>query len=68
VKVNGETVYAVIDDMGAFKQVAPKILAEHAASVRRSDYLFLPRSAQHWNRDNRPHPETWNLPLAGQAL
>jgi prepilin-type N-terminal cleavage/methylation domain-containing protein/prepilin-type processing-associated H-X9-DG protein len=36
----------------------------HVASVKRSDYLYLPRAARHWNRDNQPHPETWTHPLA----
>lgn len=31
----------------------------HVLMVRRSDYLFPPRTAQHWNRDNLPHPEAW---------
>jgi prepilin-type processing-associated H-X9-DG protein len=31
----------------------------HAPLVKRSDYLYPPRSARHWNRDNQPHPETW---------
>jgi prepilin-type N-terminal cleavage/methylation domain-containing protein len=28
--------------------------------VKRGDYLYPPRCASHWNRDNLPHPETWN--------
>lgn len=32
---------------------------EHVSLVKRSYFLFLPRSASHWNRDNKPHPETW---------
>jgi prepilin-type processing-associated H-X9-DG protein/prepilin-type N-terminal cleavage/methylation domain-containing protein len=31
----------------------------HVVFVNRGDYLFPPRSAQHWNRDNRPHTEAW---------
>jgi prepilin-type N-terminal cleavage/methylation domain-containing protein/prepilin-type processing-associated H-X9-DG protein len=31
----------------------------HVTLVKRSDYLYPPRSARHWNRDNQPHPETW---------
>jgi prepilin-type N-terminal cleavage/methylation domain-containing protein/prepilin-type processing-associated H-X9-DG protein len=31
----------------------------HVALVRRKDYLYPPRSASHWNRDNQPHPELW---------
>jgi prepilin-type processing-associated H-X9-DG protein len=31
----------------------------HVDFVNRNDYLFPPRSAQHWNRDNQPHPEAW---------
>ncbi len=31
----------------------------HVALVRRSDYLFPPRTAHNWNRDNQPHPEAW---------
>jgi prepilin-type processing-associated H-X9-DG protein len=31
----------------------------HVSLVKRSDYLYPPRSAHHWNRDNQPHPETW---------
>ena len=31
----------------------------HVALVKRSDYLFPPRTARHWNRDNQPHPEAW---------
>jgi len=35
-----------------------------AMPVPRSDYLYPPRSARHWNRDNKPHPETWIFPFA----
>jgi prepilin-type processing-associated H-X9-DG protein/prepilin-type N-terminal cleavage/methylation domain-containing protein len=31
----------------------------HVAVIKRSDYLFPPRTAHHWNRDNQPHPEAW---------
>jgi prepilin-type processing-associated H-X9-DG protein len=31
----------------------------HVTLVKRSDYLYPPRSAPHWNRDNQPHPEAW---------
>ena len=31
----------------------------HVALVKRSDYLFPPRTAHNWNRDNQPHPEAW---------
>ena len=31
----------------------------HVSLVKRADYLFPPRSASHWNRDNQPHPEAW---------
>jgi prepilin-type processing-associated H-X9-DG protein/prepilin-type N-terminal cleavage/methylation domain-containing protein len=31
----------------------------HVALVKRSDYLYPPRTARHWNRDNQPHPEAW---------
>ena len=31
----------------------------HVALVKRSDYLFPPRTAHHWNRDNQPHEEAW---------
>jgi prepilin-type processing-associated H-X9-DG protein/prepilin-type N-terminal cleavage/methylation domain-containing protein len=34
----------------------------HVTLVRRSDYLYPPRSAPHWNRDNQPHPEVWAPP------
>ena len=30
-----------------------------AALVKRKDYLFPPRTANKWNRDNQPHPELW---------
>jgi prepilin-type N-terminal cleavage/methylation domain-containing protein/prepilin-type processing-associated H-X9-DG protein len=31
----------------------------HVILVKRSDYLYPPRTAHHWNRDNQPHPEAW---------
>jgi len=31
----------------------------HVSLVKRSDYLYPPRTAPHWNRDNQPHPEVW---------
>jgi prepilin-type processing-associated H-X9-DG protein/prepilin-type N-terminal cleavage/methylation domain-containing protein len=31
----------------------------HVVLVKRSDYLFPPRTAHNWNRDNQPHPEAW---------
>ncbi len=31
----------------------------HVALVKRSDYLYPPRTAHQWNRDNQPHPEAW---------
>jgi len=31
----------------------------HVAQVKRNDYLYPPRTASHWNRDNQPHPELW---------
>jgi prepilin-type N-terminal cleavage/methylation domain-containing protein/prepilin-type processing-associated H-X9-DG protein len=31
----------------------------HVALVKRKDYLYPPRTARHWNRDNQPHPELW---------
>ena len=31
----------------------------HVAFVNRTDYLYPPRTARHWNRDNQPHPEAW---------
>ncbi len=32
----------------------------HVNPVKRGDYLYPPRAAQHWNRDNQPHPEQWS--------
>ena len=34
----------------------------HVVLVKRSDYLFPPRTASNWNSDNQPHPEAWGLP------
>ena len=31
----------------------------HVALVKRSDYLFPPRTARNWNRDNQSHEEAW---------
>lgn len=31
----------------------------HVVPVKRRDYLFPPRTARNWNRDNQPHPEAW---------
>jgi prepilin-type processing-associated H-X9-DG protein/prepilin-type N-terminal cleavage/methylation domain-containing protein len=31
----------------------------HVELVKRRDYLFPPRAAQHWNRDHQAHPEWW---------
>ncbi len=31
----------------------------HVAFVKRSDYLYPPRTASNWNSDNQPHPEAW---------
>ena len=39
----------------------------HVVLVKRSDYLFPPRSAQNWNRDNQPHEEAW-APRTGWAV
>jgi prepilin-type processing-associated H-X9-DG protein len=34
----------------------------HVALVKRRNYLFPPRTARNWNRDNQPHPESWAPP------
>ena len=31
----------------------------HVALIKRAVYLYPPRSAHYWNRDNQPHSETW---------
>jgi len=31
----------------------------HVVLVKRSDYLYPPRTANRWNRDNQPHSEAW---------
>jgi prepilin-type N-terminal cleavage/methylation domain-containing protein/prepilin-type processing-associated H-X9-DG protein len=31
----------------------------HVVLVKRNDFLFPPRTARHWNRDNQPHQEVW---------
>jgi prepilin-type N-terminal cleavage/methylation domain-containing protein/prepilin-type processing-associated H-X9-DG protein len=35
----------------------------HVAATPRKDYLYPPRSAHDWNRDDQPHPELW-APIA----
>jgi prepilin-type N-terminal cleavage/methylation domain-containing protein/prepilin-type processing-associated H-X9-DG protein len=32
----------------------------HVDLVKRKDYLYPPRTAHNWNRDNQPHPEMWS--------
>ncbi len=57
-----------MDPYHAFKEETPPLhrvgynilFADgHVALVKRSNYLYPPRTAQHWNRDNQPHPEAW---------
>jgi prepilin-type N-terminal cleavage/methylation domain-containing protein/prepilin-type processing-associated H-X9-DG protein len=31
----------------------------HVSPVKRKDYLYPRRTAQFWNRDHQPHPESW---------
>jgi len=31
----------------------------HVSLLKRGAYLYPPRAAHHWNRDNQPHPELW---------
>lgn len=31
----------------------------HVNLIKRRDYLYPPRSAENWNRDHQPHPESW---------
>ena len=31
----------------------------HVILVKRSEYLYPPRSASNWNSDNQPHPDAW---------
>jgi prepilin-type processing-associated H-X9-DG protein len=31
----------------------------HVVFVKRSDYLYPPRTASNWNSDHQPHPEAW---------
>jgi prepilin-type processing-associated H-X9-DG protein len=31
----------------------------HVAGVKRTDYLYPPRTAANWNSDNQPHQEAW---------
>ena len=35
----------------------------HVALVNRRDFLDPGKTAQNWNRDHEPHPETWPSPL-----
>lgn len=39
----------------------------HVSLVKRRDYLYPPRTAQNWNRDNQPHPEFW-CPISEWAV
>jgi prepilin-type processing-associated H-X9-DG protein len=39
----------------------------HVAPVKRKNYLYPPRTAQSWNRDNQPHPELW-CPISEWAV
>jgi prepilin-type processing-associated H-X9-DG protein len=32
----------------------------HVDLVKRKDYLYPPRAAHHWNRDNQAHPGLWS--------
>jgi len=57
-----------MDPYYPFKEETPPLHREgynivfgdgHVSLVERSDYLYPPRSAHHWNRDNQPHPEAW---------
>lgn len=32
----------------------------HVSLEKRKDYLYPPRTAKNWNRDNKPHPELWS--------
>ncbi|MGA2246009.1 MAG: type II secretion system protein [Verrucomicrobiota bacterium] len=32
----------------------------HVNLVKRRDYLYPPRTARNWNRDNQAHPEMWS--------
>lgn len=32
----------------------------HVNLEKRRDYLYPPRRARNWNRDNQPHPELWS--------
>lgn len=31
----------------------------HVSLVKRGYYLFPPRTAHNWNRDNQPHQKSW---------
>lgn len=57
-----------MDPYGAFKEETAPLHGNgynilfgdgHVVMVKRTDYLFPPRTASHWNRDNQPHPEAW---------
>ncbi len=39
----------------------------HVDLVKRRDYLFPPRAAQHWNRDHQSHSELW-APISEWAV
>ena len=39
----------------------------HVTLVKRSDYLYPPRTAHNWNSDNQPHPEAW-APVSDWAV
>jgi prepilin-type N-terminal cleavage/methylation domain-containing protein/prepilin-type processing-associated H-X9-DG protein len=39
----------------------------HVVLVKRNDYLFPPRTARNWNRDNQPHQEAW-APISEWAV
>jgi prepilin-type processing-associated H-X9-DG protein len=39
----------------------------HVTLVKRSEYLYPPRTAKNWNRDNQPHSEAWE-PTNGWAV
>jgi len=39
----------------------------HAEWLKQRDYLYPPKSAPHWNRDNQPHQEMW-LPVSSWAV
>jgi prepilin-type N-terminal cleavage/methylation domain-containing protein/prepilin-type processing-associated H-X9-DG protein len=39
----------------------------HVVLVKRSDYLYPPRTASNWNSDHQPHPEAW-APVSSWAV